>query len=389
MAELALFGGSRAVTEPIPEYLPVDADEEHAVLESLRRVPLTTLYGGYDVAALESGFSRRFGFDHCVAMSSGTASLHAAVAALGIGPGDEVITPTYSFVASVSVVVQQGATPVFCDIEARTLGLDVAACADLINERTRAVIAVHVCGMPMEIGPLAALCRRAGIGLIEDCAGSIGARYDGRSVGGFGDVGCFSFNVHKIFRTGEGGMASTQDASLRDILLELRVNGLNPHHGVNHVNRLGFNYTMAQPIAALGCAQLRRFDEQLARRAQNREQLRAGCRGLPVSFLDDPPKTESVGYWTVMLLEPDVGPLRDRILQAANAEGVRLSPGYGEPLHRIGYLTRYAKGLRFPVSEELSRRLMVFDPSPYLGTSAIEQQVAGIHKVFDNLDRLK
>src|SRR5579871_6519499 len=128
MDELAILGGPRAVRESLPDFLPLDAREETAVLTSLRATPLTTLYGGHDVERFELAFSTRFGFPYSVAMSSGTASLHAAMAALGVGPGDEVITPTYSFVASVSVIVQQGAVPVFCDIDAGDLGLDVEAC---------------------------------------------------------------------------------------------------------------------------------------------------------------------------------------------------------------------------------------------------------------------
>lgn len=386
--ELALFGGAKSVTAEIPEYLELDEGEERSVLRSLRNTPLTALYGEHDVERFERAFRERFRFQHSVAMSSGTASLHAAVAALGIGPGDEVITPSHSFVASVSVVVQERATPVFCDIEADTLGLDVAACEKLITPRTRAVIAVHVYGMPMNIRALQELCARKKIALIEDCAGAPGSTVAGRSVGAFGDLGCFSFNVHKVIRIGEGGMVVARNEELRDILRELRVNGMNPNFGVNNIHRLGYNYTLAQPLAALGCAQLDRVDAQIEARAKNRASLRRGSSGLPLRFLDDPAETRSVAYWTPMLLPRELASKRNAILRAARAEGIRLFAGYGEPLYRIEYLRPFAEGRHFPASEDLSSRLLVFDPAPYLTESAIEQITAGMRKIFAQLDRL-
>ena len=359
------------------------------MLRSVRETPLTTLYGGYDVKNFEEAFAERFGFQHSVAMSSGTASLHAAVAALGIGPGDEVIVPTYSFVASVSVVVQQRARPVFCDLDPGTLGIDVESCRKLISTHTKAVIAVHINGMPLDIVGLAQLCRAHKIALIEACAGAVGATVKGPAVGGFGDVGCFSFNVHKLLRVGEGGMAVCRRADLAEDLRAVRVNGLRRGSGPNDVCMLGYNYTMAQPLAALGCAQLARFDELLARRRRNAEILRSGLSGLPITFLSPPPLgRRAVDYWTTMLLPAELGSFRALFLAAAHAEGIPLGPGYGEPLYRIGYLSVYAEGASFPVTEALLPRIITLDPAPYLTASVMHKIINGIHKLFDHIDVL-
>lgn len=387
MKELAIFGGTPAA-EPVPDSYPVSDAEIAAVTRSLRETPLTTLYGTHDVARFEEAFATRFRLPHCVAVTSGTAALHAAVAALGIGPGDEVITTPYSFVASVSVIVQQGATPVFCDLEPATLGLDVDRVAAAITPRTRAVIAVHIYGMPMRIAELAELCRAREIALIEDCAGAAGARVGDRYVGSFGDLGCFSFNVHKVIRTGEGGMVSTTRADLAGRLRALRVNGLSPGGGVNNVGGLGFNYTMAQPLAALGCAQMAVLDGMLEQRARNRDRLMVRLAGVPITMLRDPPHVTSVGYWTPLLLAEHLLPMSESIVWAANAEGIDLHPGYNEPLHHIAYLRPFAVRAELPVCEALWKRVLVIDPSPWLTEAHMDQIADGMHKVFDNLDRV-
>lgn len=385
---LAICGGQQAAPS-LAEYQPVSAEEVAAVQQSLLETPLTTLYGGADISRFETKFADFFGVGHAVAMTSGTSSLHAAVSALGIGPGDEVITPTYSFVASASVIVQQGATPVFCDIEPDTLNLDSARCAELITPRTKAIIVVHVFGKPADLPALRRLCDDAGIALIEDCASAPAARVGDRYVGTFGEIGCFSFNIHKIIRTGEGGMTTTGDESLAAVLRELRVNGLNPTRGVNNVVRLGFNYTMPQAIAALGCVQMEMLPEMLARRARHRARLHAACEELPLAPLPEREGTTTVGYWTPLILAPELASLRGRIIRAMRAEGVYAHAGYGEPLYKIGYLAPYAEGKRFPASEEVSPRVIAIDPSPWFSDEQMNNIVLAMRKVFAHLDEVE
>lgn len=386
MAERLAVAGGPMAAPGLAEFQPVGQNEIAAVMRSLRDTPLTTLFGGGDVGRFETRFSRFFEANHAVAMTSGTSSLHAALAALEVGPGDEVITPTYSFVASASVILQCGAVPVFCDIEQDTLNIDLHRCAALLTSRTRAVIAVHVFGMPADVVGLKRLCDDAGIALVEDCASALGAMVAGRYVGTLCDVGCFSFNIHKVLRTGEGGMATARDEKLAVALRELRVNGLTPDRGVNNVARLGFNYTMPQAIAALGCAQLDALPVVLATRAHNRALLRAGCEGLPLAGLPDQEGRTPVGYWTPLILAREIAPLRSKIIRALRAEGVYAHWGYGEPLYRIGYLAPYARNLDFPVSEEIAWRVVAIDPSPWYSQAEMEAVVDALRKVFGQLD---
>jgi perosamine synthetase len=382
---LAVFGGRPAVNVNFLPFLPLSEAERAAADRSLRETPLTTVYGGHDIGRFEEGFARKFGSPFAVAMSSGTASLHAAVVALDLRPRDEVLVPAYTFIASVSVVVQQGAVPVFCDIDPDTLGIGLADCAARMTPRTRGVLPVHLYGMPAAPERLAGFCRERGIWMVEDCACATGAQVNGRRVGTFGDAGCFSFNVGKLLRTGEGGMAITANPELAELLRCLRVNGLRPSGGVNNVACLGFNYTMPQIQAAIGVEQLKVFDELLARRARNARILVDECRGLPVQPLVPAAGVVPVAYMFPLLLDPAYRPLRGRVLAALRAEGVPADAGYGEPLYRIGYLQRYLREGPLPVAEDVTSRVICFDPSPFLGDDDMRQVGRGFRKVLSQL----
>ena len=384
---LALFGGEKAIKSAFPHSLPVSEEELKVVAESLKNSPLSTLYGGYDVDTFENSFKARFGYEHCIAVNSGTSALHAALVALGVKTGDEVITTTYSFVASVSVIVQTGAIPIFCDINPHNLGIDVQECSKLITSKTKAIIAVHIFGTPMEIAELYALCKAHKIALIEDCAGALGAKQNGRYVGSWGDISCFSFNIYKLLRTGEGGMVVTADRTLAEKLRELRVNGLNPIKGVNHVNSLGFNYTMPQVIAAIGSYQLSCLPQLIKQRENNLAILQRTLHDLPLTFLKPFPQTDPVPYYTPILLDAKLSTLRIKIIDALEAEGVPIHKGYGEPLYKIEYLADFAKNRRFIVTEDLTKRIMIIDPAPYLSGSDMKEIALAVRKVFNSLDQ--
>lgn len=386
---LAILGGAKAIQEELPQYLSLSKEELDCAMSSLQHTPLTTLYGGYEIESFENGFNNKFGFMHSIAVNSGTSALHAAIVALGIGPGDEVITTTYSFVASVSVIVQERATPVFCDINPNNLGLDVEKCLKLITPKTKAIIAVHIYGTPMEIDQLHDICKKNNIYLIEDCAGALGAKYNNRFVGTFGDISCFSFNIHKILRVGEGGMAITPHSDLAIKLRELRVNGLNPKKGINNVNALGFNYTMPQIMAALGCYQLRIIDKLIEQRCHNASVLKTKLENLPFKFLQTSTNIASVPYNMPMILDNEIAPLREKIIEALQAEGVPAHKGYGEPLYKIDFLQPYSSSQQFPISEVLLRKIIVIDPSPFFTELQIEKIAIAIRKVFDHLEYLK
>jgi perosamine synthetase len=225
--QLAIFGGPPALPARLPEFAPMSETEVAAATAALRDVPLTTLFGDHEIRAFEQEFAAYCGARFAIAVNSGTSALHAALTAAGIGPGDEVIVTPLSFVASVSAVVHVGATPVYADVDDQFC-LDPRDVAARITPRTRAILVVHLNGYPADVVALRDLAGAHGILLIEDAAQAHGARVNDQHVGTFGEFGCFSFNIGKILRTGEGGMVLTPSEEAARHLRELRVNGLGP-----------------------------------------------------------------------------------------------------------------------------------------------------------------
>jgi len=214
-----------------------------------------------------------------VALSSGTAGLHMGLAALGIGEGDEVILPSFTFIAVAHAVLYRRARPVFADIDPRTLNLTPENVARAITPRTRAIILVHTFGCPADLDPILDIAARHGVRVIEDACEALGAEYRGRKAGGIGDLGVFAFYPNKPITTGEGGMVVTRDRQLADTIRALRNQGRRPADGWLDHNLLGYNYRLSEINCALGLSQMKRLDSILARRENRaacyREQLRS------------------------------------------------------------------------------------------------------------------
>jgi perosamine synthetase len=234
--------------------------------------------GSY-VRRFERDFGKLCAADHALATSNGTAALHLALAARGIGPGDEVIVPALTFIATANAVTYTGARTVLADVTAETWTLDPADVVRRLTPRTRAIVAVHLYGHPADMDALAAIARERGLLLVEDAAEAHGARYKDRPVGTLGDIGCFSFYGNKIISTGEGGMVVTNDERLAQRATVLRDHAMEP--GARYVhNEVGFNYRMTNLQAAVGCAQVEEFETVLARKHAIAARYRArGCRG--------------------------------------------------------------------------------------------------------------
>lgn len=262
----------------IPIAAPLLADEE---ADAARAVVLSGWVSqGPEVAAFESEFAALVGAPHACAVANCTTALQLALAALGIGTGDEVITVSHSFIATANVIRYQGATPVFVDIDPETYNLDCARLAEAITERTRAIIAVHQMGMPCDMAALIAVARRHGIAVIEDAACAAGSqiRMNGEwePIGRpHGDIACFSFHPRKVITTGEGGMLTTADAELDRKFRLLRQHGMSVPDIVRHGSQrvifeeyvlLGYNYRMTDMQAAIGRKQLERLPQLIARR---------------------------------------------------------------------------------------------------------------------------
>jgi perosamine synthetase len=333
----------------IPIYQPaLTGREREYVMDCLDSTWISSK-GPY-LARFEQGFAEAIGVAHAAGVCNGTAGLHLALVALGLGPGDEVIVPTLTYIASVNAITYTGATPVFVDSLADTWQMDPEDVRRKLTPRTRAILVVHLYGHPCDMDALGAIAAAHGLLLVEDCAEAIGTRYHGRHVGGFGAVGVFSFFGNKTITTGEGGMVVSDDPSLHERLVHHRGQGLAEHREYWH-DVVGFNYRMTNLCAAIGLAQLEQLDRFLARKRELGERYRRNLAGSGVTSQgEDPDVTHS--HWMCSILVPDAGqrePLREHLAGA----GIETRPLF-QPAHTMPIYPRPAQ--RYPVAEDLGRR---------------------------------
>jgi perosamine synthetase len=243
-----------------PDITEAEIEEVVSVLRSTR------LSLGPKMEEFEASVSSYVGHPFGIALSSGTAGLHLCIRALGIGPGDEVIVPSFTFIAAANAIRYEGATPVFVDIDSQSLNLDPVRVEEAITTRTRAIIVVHTFGVPAEMDALLDIAERHHLRIIEDACEAIGAEYDGRRVGAFGDVAVFAFYPNKQITTGEGGMVVTRDQHLATEIRAMRNQGRHDSDAWHQHSILGWNYRLSEINCALGCAQMRRIDQILSSR---------------------------------------------------------------------------------------------------------------------------
>jgi perosamine synthetase len=292
---------------------------------------------GPKVAEFEALVARACGVEHAVAVSSGTAALHLAVLALGIGRGDEVIVPAYTFPATANVVALAGARPVLVDVDPHTLNIDPARVE--VGPRTKAILAVHLFGRPVDWDALP-----GGVPIVEDAAGALGASYRGRRCGGLGAMGCLSFHPRKIVTTGEGGAVTTNDERHAAAVRELR------HHGWRgpDMPQAGFNYRLSDVLCAIGIPQLERLDELHAARAR----IAAAYTDRLRDVVETPSAAEGdVHGWQAYVVLTD---RRDEALAALRAQGIEAQIGT-YALHRLG---AYADQGEFPGADAAFERAL-------------------------------
>lgn len=329
----------------IPVYRPFIGENERAyVAEAVDSTWISSK--GKFLDRFEAEFPAFLGARHGVATCNGTVSLHLALAALGIGPGDEVIVPTFTYVASVNAITYTGATPVFVDSEPEYWNMDPALLDGLITERTKAIEVVHLYGHPTDMDPVTGVARRHGIPVIEDAAEAHGAKYRGQPVGTIGHAGSFSFFGNKVITTGEGGMVVTNDDDFAQTCSHLRGQGVSATRTYWH-DVVGFNYRMTNIAAAIGVAQLERVDDVLARKRRIADLYRERLAAIPgVTFQREAEWAEAVWWMVSILVEPDI---RDLLMQFLAENGVETRPFF-YPAHE---LPMYARDESYPVAERL------------------------------------
>jgi perosamine synthetase len=355
-------------TDPVVRLASPDVGE--AELAEIRDVLESgQLTMGSKVAEFEGLLAHAVGVEHAVAVSSGTAALHLAVLALGLGPGDEVLVPAYTFPATGNVVALCGATPVLVDVDPLTMNMDPAEAARRVTARTKAVLAVHLFGRPAPLESYPALP------VIEDAAGALGASRGGRPCGSLGAVGCFSFHPRKIVTTGEGGALTTSDAGLAEALRSLRHHGWSPSDSYADLPRPAFNYRLSDVLCALGIPQLRRLDDLHAAY----ERIAAGYAerlgGLDVVL----PSTDSgdIHGWQAYVIQVE---RRDEVMAGLRAQGIQCQIGtYG--LHRLG---AYRDQGDFPGADAAFERALALPLHPRLADGELDRVAAALDKLVSH-----
>jgi dTDP-4-amino-4,6-dideoxygalactose transaminase len=420
MSKLALFGGRPVFDGNMAPFNAIGPKESELVQDVLSTGLLSgfvgsdvpDFHGGPYVQRLENDWKAKFKIRHAVSVNSATSGLFAAIGAVGVSPGDEVIVPPYTMSATAMAPLVYGGIPVFVDIEAETFCLNLAKVEAEITPRTRAIIAVNLFGHPAELHALRQLADERGICLIEDNAQAPLAKEHGKYAGTIGHIGVFSLNRHKHIQTGEGAVCTTDDDRLAERLELIRNHGENlvePYGIENPVNLVGFNYRLTELSAAVGVAQLSRADEIIAERCRIAEALTAAAQGIP--GFTPPAVREGCVHtyygWTAKVEEEILGVPRDLVARALYAEGFVNSTAYVRPLYllptfqkrvaigRDGWpftLTEraYERGM-CPVAERMHDREVL--EYPICGFSPTQNQLRlladALHKVFDNIDALR
>jgi perosamine synthetase len=314
------------------------------------------------------------GARHGIAVSSGTAGLHLIVRSLGLGPGDEVLVPSFTFVASVNAILYERATPVFVDVEPESFTLSIEDAKEKIGPRTRAVMVVDTFGHPADWESLETLGRRHDLKLIDDSCEALGAEYRGARLGALGDAAVFAFYPNKQMTTGEGGMVVTDDDRLAAQVRSLRNHGRGEMGAWLQHEQLGFNYRMDELSAALGLSQLRRLDSFLQRRQYVAERYLERLKGV-AGIRRPVVKPDVKMSWFVFVITLDEGMERDAIMEQMQSRGVPVR-GYFAPIHQQPYVREQHLGeVRLPVTESVARRTIALPFHNHLSEDQIDRVV--------------
>ncbi|GAB6946385.1 DegT/DnrJ/EryC1/StrS family aminotransferase [Vulcanisaeta sp. JCM 16161] len=344
MSELpAIEGGKPTRAVPLRFKPWITDDDINLVIDVLKSGQLSAIGGKWN-ALLEQELSKYLGTKYAITVSNGTTALHVALKAIGVGPGDEVITTPFTFAASATTILHSNAIPIFADIDRETLNIDPASIDNAVTDRTKAIIVVHLAGYPAEMDEIMRIANERGLYVIEDTAQALGAIYRGRMAGSIGHVGTLSFYPTKTITTGEGGAVVTSDAEIANRARLLRSHG---ETGKYYYELLGYNYRMTEFQAALGYSQLRRIEEIIKRKEAFAKVLMEELQDVENDLIQFPrPKPYIRHAWHLFQLLLNLERLRvvrDRIVDALRAEGIEAATvAYPIPLHKEPIITNMA-----------------------------------------------
>ena len=405
MDQLARDGGPKVRKKPWPAAPKRFGREELKQLrEALDQNTLFYMHGE-KTKSLCARMATLVGAKHVVACSSGSAALDGAIKACGVGPGDEVVTSPITDAGTILGIIYEGAVPVFADVDPLTYNATAATIEPRISSRTRAVIAIHLAGSPADVKPIARLCRKRGLRLIEDCAQAWGARVDGQWVGTFGDLGCFSLNDFKHISAGDGGLVVTNDEALYRTAWLAIDKCYDRISGGRQMEFVAPNYRITELQSAVALAQLEKVERIAADRNALGDRLTKGLRNIRGVRPHGVVKGGFATYWFYLVqLDPDaLGVDPADFAAAMNAEGIPGHAGYVDPVYlAYPYLrrkrpfarsrwpfTRARKGLRYgrgycPHAETVLRRCFNFPLREWLSPADIDDAVAAVRKVTDS-----
>lgn len=342
-----------------PVYKPhFSGKEKDLVIECMDSTWISSK--GKFINEFEGKFENYLGVKKAVSVSNGTVALHLALKAIGVGPGDEVLVPTLTYIASVNAIAYTGATPIFVDSEPNFWQIDLNDLVRKITPRTKAVIPVHLYGHPCEMDGLMEIARQKSIYVVEDCAEALGTKFNNQLVGGFGDISTFSFFGNKTITTGEGGMVVSNNLAHAELASRLKGQGLAKDREYWH-DLIGFNYRMTNICAAIGCAQMESIEDIIAKKRLIASWYKELLSNSPVTIQQES-KHALHSYWMVSILTINVGD-RDSLRRWLSEHGVETRPAFS-PVHTMPMYSGTESF--FPVAHDISSRGMNLPSYPDL-----------------------
>lgn len=351
---------------------PIIGEEEKQAVQ--RVLDSGMIACGPVTAEFEKKYAEYIGTKHAISTTSGTTALHLALLALNLKSGDEVILPSFTFVATANPILFCSATPVFCDINPKTFNIDVEKIEQLITEKTKAILPVHLYGQAADMKTITEIAEKHNLSVIGDACQAHGAKYDGKMVGSFGDMECFSFYPTKNMTTSEGGMITTNNDELAEKINSIRNHGREQTKWGYEHSRLGYNYRMTDITSAIGIEQLKKLPNFISRRRENAKHFNENIRSIETPFV-----LENVEHayhqYTIKCKD------RDILIDALKKNEIGFGIYYPKPIHLYNHLTQYGHS-DLKTSEQIANEVLSIPVHPALEHQDIEKIINVINGVF-------